>query len=138
MAKKPSGGVPSDRLALYEKLVATHPDVERKGASMPYTSLNGNMFSFLTPEGTLALRLPSDEREAFLKRFKTQLCQQHGRVMQEYVEVPDSLLTKTATLTAYFAKSVAYVRSLTPKAMTRPKNSASATRNASSKRAAKK
>jgi len=39
---------PADKLDLYEKLVATNPDVERKGATMPYKSLNGHMFSFLT------------------------------------------------------------------------------------------
>ena len=40
--------VPAEKLALYEKLVATNPDVARKGAKTPYTSLNGHMFSFLT------------------------------------------------------------------------------------------
>ena len=45
-------------LASYEKLVATNTKVERKGATMPYTSLNGHMFSLLTREGWLALRLP--------------------------------------------------------------------------------
>jgi hypothetical protein len=29
-------------LELYEKLVATNPKVERKGDTMPYTSLNGH------------------------------------------------------------------------------------------------
>ena len=41
----------SDNLALYEKLVATNPNVERKGDTMPYTSLNGHMFSLLTKQG---------------------------------------------------------------------------------------
>jgi hypothetical protein len=27
----------------YEKLIATNPKVERKGATMPYTSVNGHM-----------------------------------------------------------------------------------------------
>ena len=71
-------------LRQYEALVATAPGVERRGATMPYTSLNGHMFSFLTPEGTVALRLPEKEREAFLERYQTTLWEQHGRVMQEY------------------------------------------------------
>jgi hypothetical protein len=53
------------RLALYEKLVATNPKVERKGATMPYTSLNGHMFSLLTRAGWLA----SDSRAMRGKRF---------------------------------------------------------------------
>src|SRR5262245_36917038 len=114
MSKK-ANGAPADKLDLYEKLVATVPGVERKGASMPYTSRNGHMFSFLTAGGKLALRLPDGEREEFLKRFKTRLCEQHGSVLTEYVEVPDGLLKKTGELKKYFDLSYSYVGSLKPK-----------------------
>ena len=95
--------------------MATNPSLERKGATTPYTSVNGHMFSFLTKTGTLALRLPSEEREAFLKKFKTKLCEQHGTVLKEYVEVPEALLKKTRKLKKYFDLSYAYVSSLKPK-----------------------
>ena len=62
-----TSAISADTLALYEKLVATHPEVERKGDRMPYTSLNGHMFSFLTSTGTLSLRLPAEARDAFLQ-----------------------------------------------------------------------
>ena len=52
--------IPADKLESYEKLVATNPEVKRKGAKTPYTSLNGHMFSFMTETGTLALRLPPE------------------------------------------------------------------------------
>ena len=106
-------------LELYEKLVATNPKVERKGATMPYTSVNGHMFSLLTKEGWLALRLPSAEREAFLKKYKTKLCEQYGTVMKEYVEVPNNLLKKTPELRKFFDLSYAYVSSLKPKPTTK-------------------
>jgi hypothetical protein len=102
-------------LALYEKLVATNPKVERKGAAFPYTSLHGHMFSILTKTGTLALRLPPAEREAFVKKYKTKLSVQYGTVMQEYVEVPDALLKNTRELKKFFELSCAYVSSLKPK-----------------------
>jgi hypothetical protein len=102
-------------LNLYEKLVATNPKVERKGDTMPYTSLNGHMFSLLTKEGWLALRLPSDARETFLKKYKTRLCEQYGVVMKEYVQVPDALLKKTRELGKFFDLSYSYVSSLKPK-----------------------
>ena len=121
---KAAGSIPAAKLALYEKLVATNPMVERKGATMPYTSVNGHMFSFLTKTGTLALRLPSEERDAFLKKYKTKLCEQHGTVMKEYVEVPDALLKKTRELKKFFALSYAYVGSLKPKPTTRKKKAA--------------
>ena len=114
MSKAPSGA-PADKLELYEKLVATLPGVPRKGATLPYTSVNGHMFSYLSKSGTLALRLPVAAREEFLKKYKTTLCKQYGIVQKEYVEVPDALLKKTAELKTYFAMSFAYVSSLKPK-----------------------
>jgi TfoX/Sxy family transcriptional regulator of competence genes len=105
----------AEKLALYEKLVATNPDVQRKGDTMPYTSLNGNMFSLLTKEGTLILRLAPEEQSAFLKKYKSKLPVQYGTVMKEYVEVPDTLLAKTRELKKYFDLSYAYAQSLKPK-----------------------
>lgn len=114
MAKTQSD-IPAGTLQLYEKLVATVPGVERKGATIPYTSLNGHMFSYLSKSGTLALRLPAEARAAFLKKYKTTLCKQYGIIQKEYVEVPASLLKKTAELKTYFAMSFAHVSSLKPK-----------------------
>ena len=102
-------------LELYEKLVATKPEVERKGATMPYTSHNGHMFSLLGKDGNLGLRLPKDEREGFLDKYQTKLFEQYGSVMKEYVEVTDALLRKTEELQEYFEISYAYVSSLKPK-----------------------
>ena len=97
--------VPSEKLEQYEKLVATNPNIERKGATVPYTSLNGHMFSYLSKEGKLALRLPAPEREAFLKKYKAKLSEAYGRVQPEYVEVPDSLLSSTRELKKFFDRS---------------------------------
>src|SRR5215475_3604026 len=107
--------MPTSKLELYQKLVATNPKVERKGATVPYTSLNGHMFSYLSKDGKLALRLPAPEREAFLKKYKTRLCQAYGVVQPEYVEVPDSLLSSTRELKKFFDRSYEYVGSLKPK-----------------------
>ncbi|HTS32223.1 MAG TPA: hypothetical protein VMH81_40420 [Bryobacteraceae bacterium] len=112
---KSAAAVPSDKLELYERLVATNPKVERKGASVPYTSLSGHMFSYLTKEGKLALRLPAGEREAFLEKYQAKLCDAYGKVQPEYVEVPDSLLAVTRELKKYFDCSYQYVSSLKPK-----------------------
>src|SRR5579859_7255121 len=109
---KPAAALPSNQLALYEKLIATNPKVERKGATVPYTSLNGHMFSYLSKDGKLALRLPEDAREAFLKKYKARLCQAYGVVQPEYVEVPDALLASTKELKKFFDISYAYVNSM--------------------------
>jgi hypothetical protein len=115
MSSPKKNNIPADKLDLYEKLVATNPKVERKGAANPYTSLNGHMFSYLNRSGSLALRLPADEREKFLKKYKTTLFEAYGAVMKEYVTVPDRLLRNMKELRKYFALSYQYVGSLKPK-----------------------
>ena len=122
MAAAKKNTIPADKLELYEKLVATMPEIDRKGAANPYTSLNGHMFSYLNPSGTLALRLPKEEREKFLKKYKTTLFEAYGAVMKEYVTVPDALLKNTKALQPYFQMSVDYIRTLKPKATTKKKS----------------
>src|SRR3954453_20971782 len=85
---------PADSLELYEKLVATNPDVERKGAANPYTSLNGHMFSYLHPSGSMALRLPEGKREAFLKKYKTTLFEAYGVVQKRIRDCSCQPVTK--------------------------------------------
>ena len=116
MTAQKKSAIPAEKLELYEKLIATHPKIERKGATHPYTSLNGNMFTLLNPPGTLAIRLSADEREKFLKKYKTALFEAYGVVMKEYVTVPDALLKKTRELQKYFDLSYEYVKTLKPKA----------------------
>ena len=107
--------LPEDRLELYDKLIESNPDIERKGVSMPYTSVNGHMFSHLDKSGTMGLRLPKEEREAFLEKYDTTPFEQHGAIMKEYVTVPDELLQNTDTLSGYLEISYRYVGSLKPK-----------------------
>lgn len=102
-------------LALFEKLVAGYPQIKRKGSKIPYTSVNGHMFSFLMDDGRLALRLPAGERQAFVEQYGTDPVVRYGAVMKEYVEVPQTLLENTADLKAYFDISYEYTSSLKPK-----------------------
>jgi len=120
MAAKKKAAV-NEKVALYERLLAGHPGIERKGAANPYTALNGNMFTLLHQSETLAIRLPAAEREKFLKKYKTSLFEAYGAVMQEYVRVPDALLAKTKELEPYVAMSFAYAKTLKPKPTTKKK-----------------
>jgi len=99
---------------LYGQLIATNPEIERKGTANPYTSLNGNMFTLLH-QSRLAIRLPEDRREEFLKKYKTTLFEAYGTVMQEYVAVPEALLKNTKELRKYLEFSYEYAKTLKPK-----------------------
>jgi hypothetical protein len=115
MATAKKSAIPAAKLELYEKLLATNPEIERKGDVHPYTSLNGHMFTYLDQSGTLGMRLPKEEVENFLKKYKTTLFESYGVVKKDYVTVPDALLQNTKELKKYLAISVAYVKTLKPK-----------------------
>jgi hypothetical protein len=107
--------IPADKLELYNKLIATHPKIERKGDVHPYTSLNGHMFTYLDQTGTMGMRLPQDEVEKFLKKYKTVLFKSYGVVKKDYVTVPSALLTNTTELSKYLAISYEYLKTLKAK-----------------------
>jgi TfoX/Sxy family transcriptional regulator of competence genes len=113
--KVKKNGVPADKLALFDKLIAINPEIERKGANNAYAAVNGNMFLLMQPSGVLAMRLPQGTREEFLKKYKAGLYEAYGAVMKEYVAVPDALLGKTKELQKYLASSYEYVKTLKAK-----------------------
>lgn len=106
--KKTATAIPAAKLALYERLIATESSIERKGATVPYTSSSGKMFTFLSPTGELRIRLPDEERAAFMKKYRAKLAVSYNTVLKDFVAVPPSLLTRTAVLKPYLAISRAY------------------------------
>lgn len=110
-----SSEIPAGKLAAYDRLIAAHAEIERKGKTNPYTSVNGHMFTHLDKTGTMGIRLPDDEREAFLEKYDSGPYVQYGAVMRGYASVPDELLQNTEELLPYLEKSYAYVSSLKPK-----------------------
>ena len=112
---KTSNLPPQDKIDLYNQLIDTNPNIERKGVSMPYTSLNGHMFTYLSKSGSLGIRLPKEEREDFLEKYNATLYESYGAIMKEYVTVPDELLKNTEELKKYIDLSYEYVKTLKPK-----------------------
>jgi hypothetical protein len=119
---KSAAKAPPEQVAQYEALIAGLAGVERKGAGFPYTAVNGNMFSMLTAEGTLALRLPAAERAALLSVPGARLQVSHGVVRPEYVEVPAGVFADTARMAPFMAASYAYAKALRPKPITKPRS----------------
>ena len=116
MAKSNRSEIPDEKIAVFDRIIADIPNLERKGASIPYTSLNGNMFSLFTKDGIFALRLSEENREKFISKYKSRLHEAYGAVLKEYVVVPDALFSKPAELKKWFNLSYGYVKSLKPKA----------------------
>ncbi len=113
--RRKKSAIPADKLELYEKLIGTNPQIVRKGDAHPYTSLNGHMFTYLDQTGTMGMRLPHEEVEGFLARYKTTLFASYGVVKKDWVTVPDSLLKNTKELRKYLEMSFAHLQTLKPK-----------------------
>ncbi|MCP3970623.1 MAG: hypothetical protein GY717_09965 [Rhodobacteraceae bacterium] len=102
-------------LTRYRALLARFPEAQEKGKKARYTSLNGHMTSFVSPQGQICLRLSSPDREAFLAAHPGPPVMQYGAEMKDYVGIPDTVSGDVAALAEWFAKSWSHVGSLMPK-----------------------
>jgi len=105
---------PESSVIAYDALLSAFA-IPRKGAKNAYTSLNGNMFSYLEKEGALALRMGKEARNAFIERYNSRLAEAHNTVMKEYVVVPVEMLLNLETVSPHFAESLRYAESLKAK-----------------------
>lgn len=116
--------MPIDRaavIAIYDRLIAGHPDLVRKGKTSAYTAMNGNMFSFVGPDGEMCLRMSKDDIAAFGQDWDAAPVIRHNAVMNGYVAVSDALLDQEDALAGWFARSVAFAQTLKPKPTTKKK-----------------
>ena len=109
-------------LAAYKKMIEGEPGVEWKGATHPYTSLNGNMYSMISKANEIGIRLGKEDREAFMEKYDTTLFEGvPGYFMKDYVAIPANLHGNTRALRSWFRKSFAHASSLKPKPTTKKK-----------------
>ncbi|MEM8972272.1 MAG: hypothetical protein AAGD43_09460 [Pseudomonadota bacterium] len=104
-----------ESLGTYVELVEAYFDDQVKGKANPYTSMNGNMYSFLDNQGRVCLRMAEADREAFSDLFGTGPVQQYGATMKGYVSIPTSFLANTDVLAKAFACSLRYTQTLKKK-----------------------
>ena len=119
MARAKATTVPADRLERYDRLITTIPGLERKGVSIPYTSVNGHMTSYLTETGSLVLRLSGPDRERFIGAFAARLHEAYGIIQKEFVDVPDDLFAAENGIAPWFAAGHAWVAGQKPNATRR-------------------
>lgn len=113
MSEKYAG--PARSLELYLAALAAVSGLERKGATMPYTSHNGWMFSFLDADGAVSLRLSPEDRSEFLEISGARATVQHGRELKDFVVVPKALLENNVELAPWLIRSYEWIATLKPK-----------------------
>jgi hypothetical protein len=119
MARPKATTVSADSVERYRRLIATIPGLERKGASIPYTSVNGHMSSYLTESGSLVLRLSGPDRDRFITEYSARLHEAYGIVQKEFVDVPDDLFAAVDRVAPWFALGHAWIAGQKSKATRR-------------------
>jgi hypothetical protein len=110
---------PPDKVLLYRRLLEAVEGIAAKSNfGSAYTAVNGNMYSMISKHGVVGIRLPADERSAFLQEFETELFRGDPAwpPAREFVAVPNAVLQDTARLAPYLERSYRYTLTLKPKA----------------------
>ena len=106
----------TEKLEFYDKVISLNPKFERKGKTMPYTSVNGHMFTLFNKAGEIGFRCSKEDQSKFLKKYPdSSLYKSYGAVMQGYVLIPENLYDNINLLAKYLEQSYQYVLSLMPK-----------------------
>lgn len=102
-------------IEIYDRLIATYPELKRKGKASAYTAMNGNMFSFVGPDGEMCLRMSKVDIVAFGEVHDASPVIRYNSVMNGYVAVSEGLLADEGELTGWFARSVRFAETLKAK-----------------------
>lgn len=114
---------PTEALDRYREALDASGNGEFKGAKNPSTSRNGQMFSFLDADGTLALHLSDELETEFCAQHESGPVVQYGRTMQGYSSVSAELLADTDALRCWYDRAWEWIGTLPPKATKKPKKS---------------
>ncbi|MBK8954269.1 MAG: hypothetical protein IPM34_01750 [Saprospiraceae bacterium] len=104
-----------EKLALYDQLISKCPEIERKGKTMPYTSVNGHMFSQLNKDGELGIRFSEEVKAKYMQQLKTSPFKAYGAVMKGYILIPEKMWNDMNKLSTLLKESYSYVLGLEPK-----------------------
>jgi hypothetical protein len=112
---------PKEKIDLFDKLIASVPEIERMGDTVPYSKANGSMFVHMNKSGSVGIRLPKEAQEEFLEKYNTELFETYNTIMKEWVCVPDDLLGRPDELKEYLLQGFEYVKTLKPKPTSKKK-----------------
>ena len=101
-----------DAIAIFDRVIAQIPEIERKGKTMPYTSDNGHMYSQVNKDGELGIRLSPEAGKAFMAEHGAGPFLSYGATMKDYVCIPEALMQDEQLLIDLMKQGQAYVMSL--------------------------
>ena len=102
-------------LELYLKAINKCAAFEMKGKTMPYTSVNGHMFSQVNKQDQLGIRFSKERQLEYLTEWASDYFYSYGAKMKGYVRVPESVLKNTERLANVLQESFEYFSELEAK-----------------------
>jgi TfoX/Sxy family transcriptional regulator of competence genes len=132
---------PEQLVEAFSAALPDDPRVERrKMFGYQCAFVNGNMFCGLHQEN-LVVRLPEEERNTLVEKDGAHIFAPFpGRIMKEYVSMPDALIADTGRLRSWLMRSLEYTAALPAKGArkgTAAKKAAAPKKAAAKKTAAK-
>jgi TfoX/Sxy family transcriptional regulator of competence genes len=107
---------PEALVATFDDVMPGPPSTRRKMFGFPAGFMNGNMFMGLF-EDSLILRLPPELRDELIQLHGAKpFAPMAGRIVKEYVALPESLVRDGEKLSAWVGKVLVHGESLEPKA----------------------
>lgn len=108
---------PEELAAAFTKAAEAVPGaVVRKMFGYPAAFLSGNMFAGIFQDGVI-VRLPQEMREALVEQGGRSFEPMPGRVMKEYVVLPENMARSPQLLHDWIGESASFARTLPPKAV---------------------
>lgn len=104
-----------EKLAFFDKLVATNDKFIRKGKTVPCTTANGYMFSQLNKDGEIGIRLSKASGKAFIEKYNSGPFKSYGSVMRDYVLIPEELYDNMELLAELLEEAYQNVMAMPPK-----------------------
>lgn len=105
---------PARLVETFAAVMPEAPVMQRPMFGYPSACVNGNMFAALFKD-SMIVRLPADLREELIAAGGEPFAPMPGRVMLEYVTVPESILSNRAKLAGWIARSLKYAEAIPPK-----------------------
>jgi TfoX/Sxy family transcriptional regulator of competence genes len=114
--------VSKDLSELLETAVADFPADKRMMFGCPAYFVSNNMFTGVHQDNII-IRLAEGDRKSILSQYDgaAPFEPMEGRIMKEYVTVPEALFRNAEALTDWLSRSYEYARSLPPKERKRRK-----------------
>ena len=103
------------QLKIYDELVSKCARFKRKGKTMPYTSVNGYMFSLFNKANEIGIRFSKEVQKKYIEEYNTTIYKSYNAIMRGYILITKEMLEDLNNVVKLLNESYDYAMSLEPK-----------------------